>query len=110
MTASVIPLPLKGSALRSLDDTAAEMLARGRVATLTAARIILLLENIRAKRAELIEVIDDLQSRPPSGNAQTDRINADLRVEAVRGLDHIDHMIRLLDVLQRGTATETPSG
>lgn len=86
------------------------MLAGGRVTTLTAARIILLLEDIQAKRSELIAVIDDLQSRPPSGNAQVDRINADLRVEAVKGLGHIDQMIRLLGVLQVDTAIKDPPG
>ncbi|WP_157862040.1 hypothetical protein [Methylobacterium sp. Leaf361] len=110
MTASVVPLPLKGSALQSLDATAAEMLAGGRATTLTAARISLLLESIQAKRSELVAVIDDLQSRPSSGNAQVDRINADLCVDAIHGLGHIDQMLRLLEVMQPDTAIKDPPG
>jgi|FEC22Drversion2_1045045.scaffolds.fasta_scaffold01136_9 hypothetical protein len=110
MTASVIALPLKGSALRGLDATAAEMLAGGQAATLTAARISLLLTIIQAQRAELMAVIDDLQARPPSGDTQIDRANADLRVEAVRGLDQIDQMIRLIEALRPDTAIKDPAG
>jgi hypothetical protein len=108
MTASVIPLPLKGSALQSLDATAAEMLTGGGAETLTAARISLLLSEIRAKRAELLAVIDDLQGRPPSGIAQVDRANASLRVEAVRGLGQIDLMIQLMEALQPGPTMRDP--
>ncbi len=107
MTASVVPLPLKGSALQSLDATAAEMLAAGRATTLTAARISLLLESVQAKRSELVAVIDDLQSRPPSGNAQVDQANADLSVEAVKGPGQIDQVIRLLEIMQPKTAIRT---
>jgi len=110
MTASVIPLPLKGSALQDLDANAAELLAGGQAATLTAARISLLLKSIQAKRAEFVAVIDDLQVRPPNGDAQVDRINADLRVAAVKGLGQIDQMIRILDFLLPGTAMRDPLG
>ena len=110
MTASVVPLPLKGSALQSLDATAAEMLAAGRATTLTAARISLLLESVQAKRSELVAVIDDLQSRPSSGIAQVDQANADLSVEAVKGLGQIDQVIRLLEVMQPDTAIKDPPG
>jgi hypothetical protein len=110
MTASVIPLPLKGSALQDLDANAAELLAGGRAATLTAARISLLLKSIQAKRAELVAVIDDFQARPPNADAQVDRINEDLRVAAVKGLGQIDQMIRILEVLMSDAAMGDPPG
>lgn len=86
------------------------MLAGGQAATLTAARISLLLTSIQAQRAELMAVIDDLQARPPSGDAQVDRLNADLRVEAVRGVGQIDQMIRLIEALQPDAAMKDPPG
>ena len=67
-------------------------------------------ESIQAKRSELVAVIDDLQSRPSSGNAQVDRINADLCVDAIHGLGHIDQMLRLLEVMQPDTAIKDPPG
>ena len=96
MTSEVIPLrpgQSATSALTYLDVTAAELLRQGRAATLSGARLDAILIDLLDKRAVLTKVLADLQSRPSSGDARIDAVNATLIAEASKGLAHIDIFI-----------------
>ena len=97
MTGEVIPLrsgESATSALTHFDVTAAELLRQGRAATLSGARLDAILTDLLAKRVGLAKVLADLQSRPPSGDARIDAINATLIAEAGKSLSHIDVFIQ----------------
>src|SRR4051812_28872460 len=110
MTASIIPMRPRGggSALTELDEIAVELLADGRAANLSVARVNLLLTKIGTQRAELVAVIEDLQTRSPSGDVQVDQVNADLRTVAVSGLAQIDQLIQLIEVWRPSATTSDP--
>lgn len=96
MTGTVVPLQLKGdraSALTRIDVAAIERLAEGRAATLSAARLDAILAHLNGHRADLVAVIAELRTRPSSGDARIDAVNATLRVEASKGLAQIDLFI-----------------
>lgn len=96
MTGTVVPLQLKGdraSALTRIDVAAIERLAEGRAATLSAARLDAILAHLNGHRADLVAVIAELRTRPSSGDARIDALNADLSVEASKGLAQIDLFI-----------------
>ncbi|MCJ2139402.1 hypothetical protein [Methylobacterium sp. E-066] len=97
MTRTVIPFRRRGdkaSALATFDAPAAELLADGRAATLSAAQFGAILTRLRAQRDELGAIFADLETRAPSGDTRLDTINADLSVEASKGLAHIDWLIQ----------------
>lgn len=99
MTVTIIPLRSGHDAtpaLARLDVAAAKLLSEGRAASLSVARVEAMLADLQVKRAELIAVLADLQARPPSGDDWIDSINADLSVEAGKGLAQIDVVIRHL--------------
>lgn len=77
------------SALAHFDATATELLRQGRAATLIEARLDAIRADLLAKRAGFNWLIADLQSRPPSGDARIDAVNAALIAEAGKGLAHI---------------------
>ncbi|GJE52872.1 hypothetical protein GOFOIKOB_5947 [Methylobacterium tardum] len=107
MTATIIPLRSSRdatSALATFDVAAAALLTEGGAASLSAARLDVILQRLRAQRAELVALITDLQMRGSSGNAQLDAINADLGGEADKGLAQIDLLIRHIEA--RTTTTE----
>ncbi|ONF46449.1 hypothetical protein [Methylobacterium radiotolerans] len=72
-------------------------LPEGRAATLTAARIDTILEQLRAQHAELAALVADLEARASSGDRELDLLNAVLRVQASRGLSWIDRIIGLAE-------------
>ncbi|MCJ2048262.1 hypothetical protein [Methylobacterium sp. J-070] len=89
MTGTIIPLRSMDDdalALTDLDLSAAELLTQGRAVSLSAARIEVLLAKLHVQRAELAELLADLQARPPSGDSQLDAINADLSDAASKAL------------------------
>lgn len=96
MTGTVVSLQTRAdgaSALARIDVAAIELLAEGRAATLSVARIDVILANLVGQRAELVAVIAELSRRPSSGNTRIDALNADLRVAARDGLVQIDLFI-----------------
>jgi hypothetical protein len=110
MSASIIPLRPRGDhfALAELDQIAAELLADGQAANLSVARINLLLTKIRAQRAELAAVVEDLQARPHTSDTQVDQVNADLNTVATSGLAHIDQLIQLIEAWRPSTTKSDP--
>jgi phage shock protein A len=111
MADKIIPLrPMSHAtpALARFDVLAAKLLADGQAATLTAARVDAVLKQTREQRAKLAAVLEDLQTRPLSGNTQLDQVNADLLVGTSEGLAHIDGLIRTIEALRSDTATEDP--
>lgn len=109
MADKIIPLRptnIQTAALARFDKLAAELLAEGQAATLTAARIDAVLKQTRADRSELALVLEDLQARAPTGNAQLDQANADLRAFAAEGVSHIDMLIRAIEAWHPGSSTE----
>jgi hypothetical protein len=78
------------SALAGVDATAMGILQEGRAATLSAASLDAIREDLLAKRVQLVAVIADLQARPPSGDTRIDAVNATLRTEADTGLTYLD--------------------
>jgi hypothetical protein len=108
VTRSIIPLPTRtndSSELTDLDRIAAELLADGQAATLSAARIGVLPKKISTQRTELVGVIADLEGRTSTGNDSLDKVNADLLATANEGLAHIDRLIQLVEAWP-----PTPSG
>lgn len=97
MTRPIVPLYRDDggrSALACIDVTALELLADGRATTLSSARIDAILAHLREQRAMLVAVITDLLTRPSSGEAGIDALNADLRVKADESLAQIDLFIQ----------------
>lgn len=97
MTGAIIPLRSGHDATPALahfDVAAAKLLSEGRAASLSMARVDAMLAELRVKRAELVAVLADLQARPPSGDDWIDSVNADLSVEAGKGLAQIDVVIQ----------------
>ena len=82
-----------------------ELLADGRAANLSVAQVDLLLTKIRAQRAELVAVIEDLQTRSPTVDAQVDQVNTDLHTVAMSGPAQIDQLIQLIEAWQPSTTT-----
>jgi hypothetical protein len=108
MADKIIPLRPKSHATPALarfDVLAAELLADGQAATLTTARIDVLLTDLREQRAKLAAVFEDLQGRPPTGSTELDQVNADLREASSEGVANIDGLIRTLEALHSQTET-----
>ncbi|SFM72344.1 hypothetical protein [Methylobacterium pseudosasicola] len=96
MTGIVVPMQPGGNeafSLTRIDVVAIELLAEGRAATLSAARLDAILAHLNGHRADLVAVIAELRSRPSSGDARIDALNANLSVEASKGLAQIDLFI-----------------
>ncbi len=112
MADKIIPLWPTGnrtSALTHVDELAAQLLANGQAATLTSARIDAVLKQIREDRSKLVAVFEDLEARPPTGNAQLDEADTDLRAGAVEGITHIDKLILAIEAWCPGNSAEDPS-
>ena len=106
MTATIIPLRSgcdATSALASIDAIAATLLTGGDAVNLSAARLDVISQRLRAQRTQLVAVIAELQARGSSGNVQLDAINTDLGSEADKALVQIDLLI------QRAQACTTTS-
>ncbi|MCJ2117288.1 hypothetical protein MKK65_12080 [Methylobacterium sp. J-001] len=84
----------EASALGDFDGVATTLLSEGRASSLTTARIKAILTKLRSQRTELAGVIADLQARPPSGDGRIDTVNANLCIEASKGLAQIDRLIQ----------------
>jgi uncharacterized protein involved in exopolysaccharide biosynthesis len=97
MTGAIIPFRRLGdeaSALAAFDAPAAELLADGRAATLSAAQLSAILTRLREQHDELTAIIADLETRAPSGDTRIDTVNADLSVAARKGLAQIELFIQ----------------
>ena len=97
VTGTVVPLPLKGHAtpaLAHLNIAATALMAEGRAATLSAARIDAILIRLFQQHAEITAVIAELAARPPSGQSEIDTLNTALTVEAYRALAKIEYFIQ----------------
>ena len=97
MSSAIIAFRRKGdeaSAIGDFDGVATTLLSEGRAFSLTTARIEAILLKLRAQRSELAAVIADLQVRPPSGDIRIDMVNANLRIEASKGLAQIDRLVQ----------------
>lgn len=105
MAHKIIPLrPASNqtSALTHFDSLAVELLADGRAATLTAARIDAVLKQTCEDRSKLAAVLEDLEARLPTGTAQIDELNADLRARFIDGITHIDLLIQAIEKWRPG--------
>lgn len=112
MAHEIIPLrPASNqtSTLARFDSLAVELLADGRAATLTAARIHAVLKQTREDRSKLAAVLEDLDARPPTGIAQLDKVNADLRASVIDGIIHIGLLIQAIEKWCPGNSPENPS-
>ncbi|UIY43517.1 hypothetical protein [Methylobacterium radiotolerans] len=111
MTRRIVPLYRDDngrSALARFDGTALELLADGRATTLSSARLDVILARLYEQRAVLVAVITDLQTRPSSGDAQIDALNADLRVEADKSLAQLDLFIQQAETCALVVSAEAP--
>ena len=96
MTGTVVPLQSRSdgaSAFVRIDVAAIELLAEGRAATVSAARIDAILAHLCGQRAALVAVIAELVRRPSTGDTRIDALNADLRIAVLNGLVQIDLFI-----------------
>ncbi|KQS85141.1 hypothetical protein ASG32_17885 [Methylobacterium sp. Leaf361] len=100
MTDKIIPLRRKSdetAAMARFYTLAAELLANGRAATLTAAQREVLLIHVREQRAKFAVVLEDLQGRPSTGIVELDGVNADLSAVTIEGIARSDELIRILE-------------
>lgn len=96
MAGTIIPLRPRDedhSALARVDVTAAEMLAQGQAATLQAARVAVILADLRGHRDQMTALLADLRARRPTEDPGIDTANANLLTAIDQGVVQIDLFI-----------------
>ncbi|MCJ2068559.1 hypothetical protein MKK75_07030 [Methylobacterium sp. J-030] len=107
MAETIIPLRLRDedhSALARVDVTAAGMLARGQAATLQAARVEVILADLRGHRDQMTTLLADLRARRPTEDPGIDTANANLVTAINQGVAQIDLFIARAQVLEAEAA------
>ncbi|MCJ2063806.1 hypothetical protein MKK63_13955 [Methylobacterium sp. J-088] len=96
MSEGIVPLRRRGeerSALAYVDATAVAMLAEGQSTSLQAARVEVILANLREQRNQMTTLLADLWAREPTGEPQIDGANANLITAINQGIVQVDLFI-----------------
>ena len=96
MSEGIVPLRRRGkerSALTRVDIAAMRLLVGGQETSLQAARVEVILADMRAQREQMTAVLADLRSCEPTGDPQVDEANANLIATINAGIVQIDLFI-----------------
>lgn len=100
MTGMIIPLRPKDdgpSALARFDVLAAELLTDGRAKSFSAARLDVILAELRRHRVHLYAAMEDQGVSRLTGHAQLGSLAANIQAIAGQALAQIDHLIELAE-------------
>lgn len=96
MSESIVPLRQRGegwAALAQVDIAATQLLTNGQATSLRAARVEVILADLRVQRDRMSALLADLRGKELTGEGQIDEANADLITAINHGIVQIDLFI-----------------